>query len=91
MAVEAPAQGGALGFAFALQVDVHPDMARVASGVLARGAEGLVHGVAVEWAFAGFEGGELIEVCAQPAAAHGAFLGDAILALGEDVGFAFLR
>ncbi len=80
-----------MGFAFALQVDLHFDMARVASGVLARGTEGLVHGVAVQRAFAGFEGGEPVEVGAQPAAAHGAFLGDAILALGEDVGFAFLR
>ena len=90
LALEAPAQGGALGFAFALQVDMHFDMACVASRVLARGTEGLVHGVAVQRAFAGRDGGEPIEAGAQPAAAHGAFLGDAILALGEDVGLAFL-
>ena len=69
----------------------HFDEAGVASGVFARGSEGLVHGVAFERAFARFDFGEPIEVGAQATAAHGAFFGDAVLALGEDVGFAFLR
>lgn len=30
---------------------------------------------------------EGLEVFAQPATAHGAFFGDAVVALGEDVGF----
>lgn len=50
-----------------------------------------MQGVAGERTLACFDFREPIQIGAQPAPAHGAFFGDAILALDEHIGFTGLR
>lgn len=77
-------------FAFAVQGDFYDKVARVATRLFFGGSEGLMEGVALEGTFALLDRFEFFEVFAQSAAAHGAFFGDAVFALGIDVGFAFV-
>ena len=76
-------------FAAAFVLDLEVYEPGVAACVFFGGSEFLVHGVALDGAFALGDGVEGVEVGAESAAAHGAFFLDAIPALGEDGGVAF--
>ncbi len=71
-----------------MERDLHFDVTGIKARFLFCGAQGLVEFVAFELAFAGGQISQGFEVFAQTAAAHGAFLGDTVLALGQDMGFA---
>ncbi len=90
-AIKPIGERGGLTFTPPMMRDFDGGEAGVASGVFPGGTDGLMHGVAFHGAFASNDGFEGVEILAQPTTAHGALFLHAILALGEHIGFAFMR